>query len=103
MRWFAQVAALVGFSIRTLRSRIGSAGAAIFGIAGVVAVLVGVLSIGEGFRHVMVATGSPETAIVMRAGADSEMTSVMLRPDLDAIRTAPGIARAAGNPVVSPE
>lgn len=102
-RWFSQLAALIEFNARTLPSRIGSAGAAIFGIAGVVAVLVGVLSIGEGFRHVMVATGSPETAIVMRSGADSEMTSVMLRPDLDAIRTAPGIARAAGNPVVSPE
>lgn len=102
-RFFSQLAALIEFNARTLPTRIGSAGAAIFGIAGVVAVLVGVLSIGEGFRHVMVATGSPETAIVMRSGADSEMTSVMLRPDLDAIRTAPGIARAAGNPVVSPE
>jgi len=102
-RWFSQLAALIEFNARTLPLRIGSAGAAIFGIAGVVAVLVGVLSIGEGFRRVMVDTGSPETAIVMRSGADSEMTSVMLRPDLDAIRTAPGIARINGEPVVSPE
>ena len=102
-RFFSQLAALIDFNVRTLPSRMGSAGAAIFGIAGVVAVLVGVLSIGEGFRHVMLSTGSPETAIVMRAGADSEMTSVMLRPDLDAIRTAPGIARVNGEPVVSSE
>ena len=102
-RFFSQLAALIEFNIRTLPARIGSAGAAIFGIAGVVAVLVGVLSIGEGFRHVMLSTGSPETAIVMRAGADSEMTSVLFRPDLDAIRTAPGIARVNGEPVVSRE
>ena len=102
-RWFSQLAALIEFNARTLPARIGSAGAAIFGIAGVVAVLVGVLSIGEGFRHVMLSTGSPDTAIVMRAGADSEMTSVLMRDNLDAIRTAPGIARVNGDPVVSPE
>ena len=104
MNWFAQIAALVGFSMRTLRARLGSALAAIFGIAGVVAVLVGVLSIGEGFRKVMVETGSPDTAIVLRSGADSEMTSVLLRSnDGPVIESAPGVARAAGKPLVSPE
>jgi putative ABC transport system permease protein len=104
MRWFAQVAALVGFSIRTLRSRLGSAVAAIFGIAGVVAVLVGVLSIGEGFKKVMVSTGSPDTAVVLRSGADSEMTSVLMRAnDAPVIEGAPGVARAGGKALVSPE
>src|SRR5437764_14068109 len=104
MNWFAQVAALVGFSMRTLRARLGSAVAAICGIAGVVAVLVGVLSIGEGFKKVMVTTGSPDTAIVLRSGADSEMTSVLLRSnDGPVCDAAPGVARAAGKPLVSPE
>jgi putative ABC transport system permease protein len=104
MNWFAQVAALIGFSMRTLRARLGSAAAAIFGIAGVVAVLVGVLSIGEGFKRVMVETGSPDTAIVLRSGADSEMTSVLLRSnDASVIENAPGVARAAGKPLASPE
>ena len=103
MNWFAQVAALVGFSIRTLRARLGSALAAICGIAGVVAVLVGVLSIGEGFKRVMVTTGAPDTAIVLRSGADSEMTSVLLRADAPAIEAAPGVARAGGKALVSPE
>jgi putative ABC transport system permease protein len=104
MNWFAQVAALVGFSIRTLRARLGSALAATFGIAGVVAVLVGVLSIGEGFKRVMVTTGSPDTAIVLRSGADSEMTSVLMRAnDGPVIESAPGVARANGKPLVSPE
>ena len=103
MNWFAQVAALVGFSIRTLRARFGSAVAAICGIAGVVAVLVGVLSIGEGFKRVMVSTGAPDTAIVLRSGADSEMTSVLLRADAPVIEAAPGVARAGGKALVSPE
>jgi putative ABC transport system permease protein len=103
MNWFTQVFALVGFSLRTLRARLGSAAAATFGIAGVVAVLVGVLSIGEGFRRVMTATGSPDTAVVLRGGADSEMTSVLLRNEAGIIESAPGVARAADKPLVSPE
>jgi putative ABC transport system permease protein len=104
MNVFRQLAALFVFNIRTLRGRLGSAGAAVFGIAGVVAVLVGVLSIGEGFRRVMVVAGSPDTALVLRAGADNEMSSVLARTDVDAIRDAPGVARGAdGKPLISPE
>jgi len=102
-RWFSQLAALIEFNVRTLPKRFGSAGEEIFGIAGVVAVLVGVLSIGQGFHRVMTETGSPDTAIVLRSGADSEMTSVFTKDNVDVIRTAPGVARAGGEPLVSPE
>jgi putative ABC transport system permease protein len=104
MNVFRQLAALFVFNIRTIRGRLGSASAAVFGIAGVVAVLVGVLSIGEGFRRVMVVAGKPDTALVLRAGADNEMSSVLMRTDVDAIRDAPGVARGAdGKALVSPE
>jgi putative ABC transport system permease protein len=103
MNSFKQLAALVGFGLRTLPARKGSVAAAVVGVAGVVAVLVGVLSIGEGFHHVMIATGSPDTAVVLRGGADSEMTSVLSRDDVEIIRNAPGIARLDGKPVASPE
>ena len=104
MRALAQIFALLAFNIRTLPGRLGSAGAAVFGIAGVVAVLVGVLSIGEGFRRVMVVAGSPDTALVLRSGADSEMSSVLGRSDVDVIHDAPGVARGAdGKPLMSPE
>ncbi|HEX2122581.1 MAG TPA: ABC transporter permease, partial [Thermoanaerobaculia bacterium] len=103
MNWFAQVAALISFNLRTLPTRKGSATAAIFGIAGVVAVLVGVLSIGEGFRHAMTVAGSPDTAIVLRGGAATEMTSILLRDDTNIVANAPGVAKADGKPLVSPE
>ena len=103
MNWFRQVGALIGFNLRTLPARRGSALAAIFGVAGVVAVLVGVLSIGEGFRRVMIAAGSPDTAVILRGGADSEMTSVLLRDDVELIRNAPRIARQGNAPLASPE
>ncbi|HEX8173362.1 MAG TPA: ABC transporter permease [Thermoanaerobaculia bacterium] len=103
MNWFSQLGALLGFSLRTLPSRKGSAAAAVVGVAGVVAVLVGVLSIGEGFQRVMTAAGSPDTAVVLRGGADSEMTSVLVRDDVEIIRNAPGVARSAIGPLASPE
>ena len=99
--WFRQLFALVSFNFRTLPSRLGSAAAAIFGIAGVVAVLVGVLSIGEGFRRVMVVQGKPDTALVLRGGSDSEMASVLVGPDVGVIESTPGIAKGAdGKPIV---
>lgn len=103
MRWFAQVAALIAFGVRTLPARKGSAAAAAFGIAGVVAVLVGVLSIGEGFKKVMTETGGEDMAIVLRAGADSEMTSVLSGDTTGILEGAPGVARANGKALVSPE
>lgn len=103
MRLFAQIGALIAFNLRTLPSRLGSAAAAIFGIAGVVAVLVGILSISEGFSKVMTVAGSPDTALVLRGGADSEMTSVLSGDDVNVVATAPGIARNGDKPVLSPE
>ena len=104
MKSLRQIGALIAFNMRSLPSRIGSAAVAVTGIAFVVIVLVGVLSIGEGFRSVMVVAGSPDTALVLRSGADSEMTSVLNRDEVDVIRDAAGIARGAdGKPLVSPE
>ncbi|MGH9457530.1 MAG: ABC transporter permease [Thermoanaerobaculia bacterium] len=101
--WLSQIVALLGFNLRTLPRRKGAAAAAAFGIAGVVAVFVGVLSIGEGFRRAMVSAGAPDRAIVLRSGADTEMTSIMNRDDVRIVADAPGIARGGGKALVSPE
>jgi len=103
MNWFSQLGALISFNLRSMPARRGSAAAAVIGVAGVVAVLIGVLSIGEGFHQVMVAAGSPDTAVVLRSGSDSEMSSVLLRDDGEVIRNAPGVARGNGKQLASPE
>lgn len=103
MSWLRQVFALIGFNLRTLPARRGSALAAIFGIAGVVAVLIGVLSIGEGFRAALTSAGSEDTAIVLRSGSDSEMVSILGREEARVIENAPGVAKRDGKPLVSPE
>jgi len=80
-------------NLRTIPQRLGSSAVAIVGIAGVVVVLVAVLSIAEGFQAVMQGTGDPSRALVMRSGADSEMTSGLAGAEVQVIKQAPGIRR----------
>ena len=107
LRWFSQVLTLTAFNLRTLPQRPGSVAASLVGMAGVVAVLVGVLSIQQGFAKTLEATGSPDTAFVLRGGADGEMMSLVSRDDARLVGEAPGIAKGtvlgAEAPLVSPE
>ena len=73
------------------------------GEIGWVGVLTGVLAIAEGFRSVMTASGTPDVAVVLRSGADSEMTSGLSREEVRTISDAPGVARNASGPVTSAE
>ena len=101
--WFAQVYAVGVLNLRTLPQRFGSSAATVVGVAGVVTVFVAVLSIGEGFRATLAQTGSPETALVMRTGADTEMMSLVSQEDSRIIQDAPGIARDGHGAEASPE
>jgi putative ABC transport system permease protein len=98
-----QILAVTALNLRTVPQRLGSSVVAIVGIAGVVVVLVAVLSIAEGFRASMQEAGSPDRAIVMRSGADSEMTSGLGGPETDVIKQAPGLARDGQTAIASAE
>lgn len=101
--WLHQILSVTLFNLRTIPDRLGAAVAAATGIAGVTAVLVGVLSIAEGFRRAMTASGSDEVAIVLRSGADTEMTSGLGRDETRVIADAPGVARTADGALASAE
>jgi putative ABC transport system permease protein len=102
-KWLAQTASMTRFGFLTIPRRRGAVIAAMFGIAGVVAVLVGVLSIAQGFRRAMTVSASPENVLVLRGGSDSEMVSGLTREDIRVIGDAPGLARDANGPLVSAE
>ena len=93
MRWITQTLAVMALNIRTIPNRMGSSSVAVVGIAGVVVVFVSVLSIGAGFEAAMRGSGSANRALIMRTGADSEMTSGFGGPEVDIIKQAPGIRR----------
>ncbi len=100
---FRQIAAVTLMNLRTLPARAAPSAVAIVGMAGVVGVLIAVLSMAEGFRATMANTGAPDSVIVMRAGSDAEMTSILMREDVTVIEDAPQIARTAAGKAASAE
>ena len=102
-RWLSQTLIISAISVRTIPRRLSSSAVAVIGIAGVVIVFVAVLSIGEGFRAAMANAGSPNRALVMRGGADSEMTSGFSGAEADVIKQAPGLRRDDNRPAASAE
>jgi putative ABC transport system permease protein len=103
MRPFSQTIAVMALSLRTIPARLSSSAVAIIGIAGVVVVFVSVLSIGAGFAAAMQGSGSPARALVLRSGADSELTSGLQGAEVDVIKQAPRVRRDASGPRASAE
>jgi putative ABC transport system permease protein len=103
LNWFSQIVSVTHVNLRSIPERRGAVLAAAVGIAGVVAVFVGVLSIAEGFRAAMKVGGAADVAIVLRSGADTEMTSGLNRDETRLIDDAPGVARDTNGPLTSSE
>lgn len=101
--WISQTLAITALNLRTIPQRLSSSGVAIVGIAGVVIVLVSVLSIAAGFTAAMRDSGSESRALIMRSGADSEMTSGLGGPEVDVIKQAPGMRRNGQTALASAE
>ena len=99
----SQIIAVTAVNLRSIGQRLGSSAVAVVGIAGVVVVFLGVLSIAEGFRVAMAEVGDPQTVIVMRAGSDTEMTSGLSGDTARIIMDKPGIQRGPNGPDASPE
>jgi putative ABC transport system permease protein len=90
--------------IATIPQRLGAASVVVIGIAGVVGVLVALLSMAAGFEITLKQTGTDDTAIVMRAGAQTEMNSVLDRDSVTLISQAPQVLRnTRAEPIASPE
>jgi len=99
-----QTASVAAIGIATIAQRLGSSAVIVVGIAGVVAVLVAMLAMAQGYADTLRRTGSADTAIVLRGASASEVSSVLTHDDTIVIEQAPGIARDdAGKPIVSPE
>lgn len=103
MNWLSQTVAVTGVTLRSIGQRLSSSLVAIVGIAGVVVVFIAVLSIAEGFQKAMRGTGDPQTVIVLRADADTEMTSGLSGDDARIVAEAPGLERGPEGPRASPE
>jgi len=101
--WLNQLAAVTAMNLRNLPGRIGTSLVAVIGIGGVVAVLVSLLAMGEGFRAALDLSGRDDVVLVLRGGSADELSSAFGREEVSVIASAPGILVDAQGPVASPE
>ena len=101
--WCSQIVSVSRVAIQTLPERKGSSVVAIIGIAGVVIVLVGVLSIAHGIVRMMAWSATPENVIVLRSGSSSEMMSGLSGDQAKIIGEAPGVTQDADGALASSE
>ncbi|HUQ50973.1 MAG TPA: ABC transporter permease [Gammaproteobacteria bacterium] len=91
-----EIASVTGMNLRSVPQRLASSSVVVVGIAGVVAVMMSVSALTRGLSGAVLATGSADRAIVLRAGATGELSSTLLMDAVATIKDAPGIARADG-------
>jgi putative ABC transport system permease protein len=103
MRILNQVIAVTLLNLRNLPQRLGSSAVAVVGVAAVVLVFAAVLSMARGFERTMLTAGSDDTAIIMRSGATSEMSSGISGDQVLVIASAPGLLKDGDTPVLSAE
>ena len=90
------------YNVRSVKARWTSAIVAVLGIAGTVGVFVAMLSLARGFKATLVASGSDDNAIIMRAGATSEMISGISLDQIKIMQDSPA-SPADGSPLVTSE
>ncbi len=96
--------AVARLGLMTIPERLGTSLVIVVGIAGVVAMLVAMLAMADGFRQTLASTGKPERVIVVRGGSDNELSSSLSREQVDIVTQTAGIRRdATGRPLASPE
>jgi putative ABC transport system permease protein len=89
-------------SVRSLPQRLGGSCVVVIGIAGVVGVIVSVLMMATGFSDVLVSAGHADRALVLRSGANNEISSTLSIDATQTIVNAPGVARTKdGDPAAS--
>ncbi len=91
------------YNLRSVRVRWTSAVVAVLGIAGTVGVFVAMLALARGFKATLVSSGSAGNALVLRAGAPSEMMGAVSLDEVKVLQDAPGVARGSEGPLMSAE
>jgi len=103
VNWLAQIFVVTLMNLRNIPQRLGTSSVAIFGVACVVAVFIGVLSMAAGFQRTMVNVGSPDSVIIMRSGSTSEMSSGLGYDQVKVVADMPGLQKEGDTPLTSAE
>ncbi len=99
-----QIREITWMNLQSIPQRWAASVVVVAGIAGVVGVLVAMLSMAAGLERTLASTGRDDRAIVLRAGANAELSSFLARDAAILIRQDPAVARGAdGQPLASAE
>lgn len=99
-----QALSIARVGIATLGQRLGSSSVVVVGIAGVVGVLVALLAMAAGFEATLAQTGTDDTAIVLRAGSQTENNSIVDHDSAQIVSQAAQVLKNLhGQPIASPE
>lgn len=102
LRRLRQTAALTSFGLRSIPARLGASLVTVVGILIVVAVLVALLSMGEGAQQWETGQSRPDRAVVLSKGALSPFGSRITRGEIGTLAHEPGVKKDAnGNPLVT--
>src|SRR5579872_5191463 len=94
----------IAYNLRNLSVRKTTTLMTALGIALTVAVLLSILALVNGLRVTLETSSSPLHVIVLRKGAESELTSIFARTQYQDLKFKPGIAAGRdGQPLVSLE
>ena len=91
-----QIFEITLMNLRNIASRLGASSVIVVGIAGVVAVLIGLLSMSAGFSAALKDSSQPNRAIALRTGSTDEMDSWLGNDEVNVITQLPGVAQASG-------
>jgi len=101
---FLQVAAVTMMNLKSLPQRLWLSLSTVIAVALVVIVLLAFLAMANGFQRTLANSGSPDVAVILRGGAQSEVNSVVSRDQVRLVEEAPGVAKSAdGRPIASAE
>jgi putative ABC transport system permease protein len=99
-----QITALTAMNLKSLPKRFWLSLSTVIAVTLVVVVLLAFLAMRNGFQHTLASAGADDVAMILRAGSQSEVASVITRDQIRLIEEAPGIAKSPnGKPLVSAE
>ena len=97
---FRQTFNITAMNMRNILSRKGSSSIIVVGVAGVVAVVVALLSMSEGIKSALTDASHPDRVVVMRTGTQDEVTGWLSGAEVNVLKGIDGIGTVSGEVVV---
>ncbi|HET7712506.1 MAG TPA: ABC transporter permease [Thermoanaerobaculia bacterium] len=92
------------YNLGSLTARRGSTALTLLGIGVVIAVMLAMMALNNGVTKATVSSGSKENLMILREGAQAEVSSWVTKEKFQILRSLPGIAAGNGGaPQISPE